>query len=79
MPVYKIQDFRKAFYDSAVYANRLSLHIRQHSEAKRMLIHSKYTIKEIALELGYNDSSYFSRYFKKNTGESPLVFLNRYK
>jgi AraC family transcriptional activator of pobA len=48
-------------------------------EAKRMLIHSKYTIKEIALELGYEDHSYFSRFFKKNTGETPLAFLNKYK
>jgi AraC-like DNA-binding protein len=48
-------------------------------EAKRMLIHSKYTIKEIALILGYIDHSYFSRFFKKNAGETPLTFLNRYK
>ncbi|MCD6018757.1 MAG: transcriptional regulator, AraC family [Bacteroidetes bacterium] len=48
-------------------------------EAKRMLIHSKYTIKEVALELGYDDNSYFSRFFKKNTDETPLAFLNRYK
>jgi len=48
-------------------------------EAKRMLIHSKYTISEVASELGYDDNSYFSRFFKKNCGETPMIFLNRYK
>jgi AraC-like DNA-binding protein len=48
-------------------------------EAKRLLIHSKYTVTEVATELGYDDNSYFSRFFKKNSGETPLEFLNKYK
>lgn len=46
-------------------------------EAKRMLIHSNYSISEIAGELGYFDSSYFSRLFKKKTKLSPKQFTAR--
>jgi AraC-like DNA-binding protein len=48
-------------------------------EAKRLLIHSKHTVTEVASELGYDDNSYFSRFFKKNSGETPVEFLNKYK
>lgn len=48
-------------------------------EAKRMLIHSSLNVTEVAETLGYNDKSYFIRFFKKQTGETPLAFLNRYK
>ncbi len=48
-------------------------------EAKRMLIYSKQNVTQIGEELGYFDASYFVRFFKKNTGITPLVFLNKYK
>ncbi|MBI3519703.1 MAG: helix-turn-helix domain-containing protein [Bacteroidetes bacterium] len=48
-------------------------------EAKRMLIHSKHTVSEVAAELGYDDNSYFSRFFKKNSGKTPVEFLNQYR
>lgn len=48
-------------------------------EAKRLLIHSKHTVTEVATELGYDDNSYFSRFFKKNSGETPVEFLNKHK
>jgi AraC-like DNA-binding protein len=48
-------------------------------EAKRMLIYSKYTVSEIADELGYEDNSYFSRFFKKRCHESPVEFLKKYR
>lgn len=48
-------------------------------EAKRLLIQTKLTVSQIASELGYADSSYFVRVFKKNTNETPLAFLNRYQ
>jgi len=43
-------------------------------EAKQLLQFSAYTISEITLKLGFEDSSYFARYFKKNTSTSPLEF-----
>lgn len=43
-------------------------------EAKRLLCNSPLTAKEIAFHLGYNDPSYFNRFFKKNTGTTALDF-----
>lgn len=43
-------------------------------EAKRMLYHSEKDVKEITYELGFEDPSYFSRFFKKHTGHSPAQF-----
>ena len=47
-------------------------------EAKRLLIHSENNFAEIALLLGYEDYSYFSRLFKNKCGESPSNFRKRY-
>ena len=47
-------------------------------EAKRLLVHTALTAKEIAHELGYEDPAYFSRLFLVKTGESPSGFRSRY-
>jgi len=47
-------------------------------EAKRMLVHSKFSVIQISVELGYIDDSYFIRVFKKRTGETPMQFITRY-
>jgi len=47
-------------------------------EAKRMISHGELTIKEIAFQLEYEDYSYFSRFFKKNTGLTPFEFSNQF-
>nr|WP_315174324.1 AraC family transcriptional regulator [uncultured Flavobacterium sp.] len=43
-------------------------------EAKRMLTDKRLTVNEIAVALGYDDYSYFSRLFKKQVGKSPTDF-----
>lgn len=43
-------------------------------EAKRMLMDRKFTVNEIATELGFNDYSYFTRLFKKQTTMTPTNF-----
>lgn len=43
-------------------------------EAKRLLVFTHLTIKEIAYELGYSDHTYFSRLFSKLEGRSPSDF-----
>ncbi|WPR71742.1 helix-turn-helix transcriptional regulator [Flavobacterium sp. NG2] len=43
-------------------------------EAKRMLMEKQFSVNEIATTLGYEDYSYFSRLFKKNTGMTATEF-----
>ena len=50
------------------------IHDRIILEAKRKIIHSESTIKEIAYELGFSDRPYFSRFFKKQTQQTPEGF-----
>ena len=48
-------------------------------ESKRLLFHSKLTVKEVAYELNFKEPSHFSNFFKKETGNYPLIFLNNLK
>jgi AraC-like DNA-binding protein/mannose-6-phosphate isomerase-like protein (cupin superfamily) len=43
-------------------------------EAKRLLTHSDRTITQIAYELGFEDNSYFGRFFRKYCGQTPAGF-----
>lgn len=53
------------------------IHDRLILEAKRKIIHSDVTIKEIAYDLGFTDRPYFSRFFKKQTGDTPEEFQKK--
>lgn len=44
------------------------------TEAKRLLYFTNLTVKEIAGDLGFENHSYFSRFFYKETGMSALTF-----
>lgn len=48
-------------------------------EAKRLLYHTDKDVKEITFELGFDDPSYFSRFFKKHTDQSPAQFRSMVK
>jgi len=47
-------------------------------EAKRLLIYTPKSAKEIAYDLGYEDPAYFSRLFFIKTGDTPLGFKTKY-
>jgi AraC-like DNA-binding protein/quercetin dioxygenase-like cupin family protein len=47
-------------------------------ESKRYLLSTSNQVKEIAYHLGYEDTSYFIRFFKKHTGLSPEAFRNNF-
>lgn len=47
---------------------------RQITEAKRNLVRSEITTKELAFKLGFDSISSFSRFFKKHVGVSPSAF-----
>ncbi len=48
-------------------------------EAKRYLLATSNQVNEIADHLGYEDISYFIRFFKKHTGYSPEAFRQNFK
>jgi AraC family transcriptional regulator, transcriptional activator of pobA len=47
-------------------------------EAKRNLLATSNQVNQIAYQLGYEDASYFIRFFKKHTGYSPEAFRNNF-
>lgn len=50
------------------------IHERLLLEAKRLLFHTSLSGKEIAFRLGFEDDSYFIRFFKRLTGLTPVAF-----
>ncbi len=48
-------------------------------EAKRQLLATSNQVSQIAYHLGYEDSSYFIRFFKKHVGSSPEAFRQNSK
>jgi len=65
----------------ATIGKTASVMINEHIilEAKRNLLATANQIKEIADQLGYEDVSYFIRFFKKQTGYSPEAFRHHLK
>jgi AraC family transcriptional regulator, transcriptional activator of pobA len=55
------------------------LHDRLILEAKRQIIHSENSIKEVAWLLAFKDRPYFSRFFKVHTGQTPEAFQKHVK
>lgn len=47
-------------------------------EAKRQLVHSDNSLTDICFDLGFEDYAYFSRLFKKYTGNTPSSFKKDY-
>ena len=46
-------------------------------EAKVLMQKSNMTVQEVALETGFEDMSYFGRFFKKHTGYTPLEYRKK--
>ena len=73
---YQLNEITKATIDktaSELINDRIIL------EAKRNLLATPSQIKEIADYLGYEDVSYFIRFFKKQTGFSPEAFRHNFE
>ncbi|WP_028298040.1 AraC family transcriptional regulator [Olivibacter sitiensis] len=62
--------------ETGLTAKQLQLDLKI-TEAKRLLLYSSLNTSEIAFKLGFEDSSYFSRIFKKKTNISPANFLEK--
>ena len=50
------------------------LHERLLIEAQRLLTYTTQSVKEVGFQLGFEDSSYFVRFFKKYAGQTPVMF-----
>jgi AraC family transcriptional activator of pobA len=53
------------------------IHERLVLEAKRLLFHTNTSLKEIAYDLGFSDASYFNRFFKRETNETPAEYRSK--
>ncbi|WP_082235248.1 helix-turn-helix domain-containing protein [Halobacillus massiliensis] len=75
---------RNASYLSYLFMNKYGKSFREVlsairiQQAKEMLISSHDSIQIIAEQVGYSKPNYFSRVFKKITGETPNQYRNRY-
>lgn len=61
----------------ALYNQQSPLHViheRIALEAKRLLLYTDKSTKEIAFELGFSEVPHFSRFFKKQVGQPPSEF-----
>jgi AraC-like DNA-binding protein/mannose-6-phosphate isomerase-like protein (cupin superfamily) len=50
---------------------------KQVLEIKRLLVHTNLSVTEIAGQLNFPDQSYFTRFFKRETGISPLQYRTK--
>lgn len=48
-------------------------------EAKRLLVNRELSVSQVAYSLNFNDNSYFTRFFKKNIGQTPEEFRNSHR
>ncbi|KIC95805.1 helix-turn-helix domain-containing protein [Flavihumibacter solisilvae] len=63
----------------ALYNDKSPLQVIQDRiilEAKRLLMYTDKSAKQITYDLGFEDSAYFSNFFKRHTSLSPLEFRN---
>ena len=65
---------------NAVLGTSVSRHIQDEIilQAKRKLVYTTVSVKEIAHSLGFDDYSYFTRLFTKVAGVSPTLFRRTY-
>lgn len=82
---WSVRQYSRALNMTESKLNRLCLNLRGKSafalirdrlllEAKRKLVYAAIPVNVLAAELGFDDPSYFSRFFRKQVGVSPANF-----
>lgn len=51
--------------------------LKQIQEIKRLLLHTSLNVTEIANQLNFEDQSYFSKFFKRESGLTPLEYRSK--
>ena len=69
-------DFRRKFNSVFNVSPMNYLNSLRISHAKAYISGGIYTIKEVAEKSGFGDANYFSRFFKKHTGLTPMEYKN---
>ena len=67
---YLTREFKRA-YGETIFQHIIGLRINY---AKRLLRFTDKSVEEIAALCGFNDQSYFSKQFKKETGQTPTAY-----
>jgi AraC-like DNA-binding protein len=74
-PTYFVRRFGKSFGISPLaYFNRMKIY-----QAMGLLSETQYSIEQISEDLGFSDSSYFARVFKKYTSTTPTEYRAAFK
>ncbi|WP_410771150.1 helix-turn-helix domain-containing protein [Fontibacillus sp. BL9] len=72
-----VSTLRRVVHEYSGYPLNEFIHRLKVAEAKRVLLNTDVSVKEISEALGYKDMFYFSRVFKRITGVSPRSYRNR--
>lgn len=83
-----VRDYAAALSLTPTHLNRISramsglsaarfVESRQFQEACRLLAYTRMNIAEVGYSLGFEDPAYFSRAFRRQTGETPSSYRNR--
>lgn len=70
--------FKRRFAQATGMAPLDYVHHVRLEEAKQMLERSEDPVEAIALDIGYSDSSFFSRLFRRKVGLSPVQYRQRF-
>ena len=85
-----LEELAKRFYISKSYLTRIFrevtgftvneyMNVARTKKAQNLLVHSGYSITEIAEILGFESITYFERVFKKYTDDTPMKYRKRMK
>jgi AraC family transcriptional regulator of arabinose operon len=72
-----VSTLRRIVHEYSGYPLNEFIHRLKAAEARGILLNTEMTVKEIGESLGYKDTFYFSRVFKRITGVSPRSYRNR--
>lgn len=72
-----VSTLRRIVHNYTGYPLNEFLHRLRVAEARNILLNTELTVKEVGEALGYKDTFYFSRVFKRITGLSPRSYRNR--